>query len=118
MDQRETAFIYYERLHKLSRHFDEHLSEDISLDTAASLVGLEKTYFSKFFHEKTGICFKDWVASRRVDRATELLRLKDYNLTQLAFDVGFRSIRTFERAFKKWTGSTPASFKKAVQPRC
>ena len=117
MGQQESAFAYYERLRKLKQHIDEHLCDEISLDTAASLAGLEKTYFSKYFREKTGICFRDWVAAQRIRRATELLRARDYNLTHLTFVVCFQSIRTFERAFKKWTGATPTSFKKTVQPR-
>lgn len=110
------AFSYYEQLRKVKQYFDQHQDESLSLRKAASIAGLEEKYFSAFFHAKTGLCFKDWLACVRVARAIELMRAHDQTITFIAFAVGFQDLRTFERAFKRCTGVTPLAFKSSVRP--
>ena len=111
-----TAFTYYRRLKKVKEFVEQNLSEEISLGTAAKIAGLEEKYFSAFFHQKIGICFRDWITHTRVNRAKELLRARNDSITDIAFAVGFRELRTFERAFKRCTGKTPRVFKRSVRP--
>ena len=111
-----SAFTYYRRLRKLKTHLESHVSERLPLEDAARIVGLEKKYFSVFFYEKVGIRYRDWHAQIRVDKAKELMTEANYPVTRVAFAVGFRDLRTFERAFKKHTGTTPVDFKKSVRP--
>ena len=111
------AFAYYPRLKKVKEYVDQHLEDKIPLATAAQIAGLEEKYFSTFFHKKTGMCFTDWIARARVKRAADMMSAQDYTITWIAFAVGFRELRTFERAFKKCTGMTPQAFKRSVRPR-
>ena len=108
------AFEYYRRIKKVKAHIENTDFSSASLSDAADLVGLEKKYFSRFFKEKTGICFKDWISCVRVKRSQEMLKERDYTVTETCFAVGFRDLRTFERAFKKHTGMTPRDFKASV----
>ena len=110
------AFSYYSRLQRLERFVEHHYSEPLPLRMAAEVAGLEQTYFSRFFHEKTGLRFSDWLRWVRVNRAIELLKERDISLTEAAFSVGFEHLGTFERACKKCTGLTPRAIKKRVQP--
>lgn len=108
------AFEYYRRIKKVKAHIEDTDFSSVSLSDAADLAGLEKKYFSRFFKEKTGICFRDWIACARVKRSQEMLMERDYTVTETCFAVGFRDLRTFERAFKKHTGMTPRDFKASV----
>ena len=112
----QSAFRYYERLQRVRDYVHDGRQEDICLDEAARIAGLEKKYFSTYFREKTGVCFKDWVVEVRVARAKAMMRVHSYNITQIAFAVGFRNLRTFERAFKRSTGMTPRAFRNSVRP--
>ncbi len=103
----EAAFFFCPRLANVKRYVDEHDSEPLTLGQAAHIAGMERTYFSKYFHERTGVCFKDWIAFERIKRAVLMLTNHDHNITDLAFAVGFQDLRTFERAFKKFVGITP-----------
>ncbi len=52
------------------------------------------------------------VATRaRQDAAESLLRSGDHNLADVAFLTGFSDQSAFTRAFKRWTGETPAAFR-------
>jgi AraC-like DNA-binding protein len=112
----ESAFEYYHRLRNIKRFIEEHYTEDIPLKKAARVAGLEKKYFSTFFHRKVGVGFKHWLTRVRVARAMDLIRAEDYSISEVAYAAGFKDMRTFERAFKKCTSRTPRDFKNRVRP--
>lgn len=112
----ETAFTYYLRLGKVREYVQANHSEDVSLTVAAGIAGLEKKYFSSFFRRKVGVCFKDYVAHVRVTKAVELMRTRNYSITDVALSVGFRDLRTFERTFKKHKDRTAQAFKSSARP--
>ena len=115
-DFERRIFSYYPPLQRVREYVEKNLSEPISLREAASAAGLEEKYFSAFFHRKTGVCFRDWLAGRRVDRAIEILTQHDDTITNVAESAGFQDLRTFERSFKRLTGLTPREFKRSVAP--
>lgn len=110
-------FSYDPRLGKVKQFVDAKLTEPLSLDLVASVAGLEKTYFSKYFREKTGIRFRDWLSTVRVKRAMEIMIARDLSITEIAFKVGFQDLRTFERAVERRTGLSPKAVKKRLRPR-
>lgn len=112
----ERAFEYYHRLREIRRFIDQHYMEEISLKKAARIAGLEKKYFSTFFHTKVGIGFKHWLTHMRIARAMDLMKTEDYTISEVAFSAGFNDLRTFERAFKKYTHRTPRDFRNGVRP--
>jgi AraC-like DNA-binding protein len=48
----------------------------------------------------------------RRDRAALLLREPGLSLSQVAERLGYRKVQSFERAFRRWTGTTPAAYRK------
>lgn len=110
------AFDYYRRLNRVKRHVEANFRSRFSLEDAANVAGLEKKYFSSYFKSKTGMCFKDWVAGVRIEHARAMMMKQNYTVTETCFAVGFRDLRTFERAFKKHTGMTPSEFKAEAAP--
>ena len=110
------AFIYYSRLRKIDEYIQGHLSQPVSLEKAAHIAGMEKNYFSTFFHRKTGVRFRDWLNHVRIERGKELMKAENHPITLVGEMVGFADLRTFERVFKKLSGMTPREFKKFVRP--
>ena len=108
------VFNYYPRLKRLLEYVEQSYSEPIPLEKAASIAALESSYFSSYFHAKVGITFTDWLRQIRVKKAMELIKASDFSITEVAYEVGFRDLRAFERAFKKHTQMTPMQFKKSV----
>jgi len=110
------AFDYYPRLKRLREYVEQSYSEPIPLEKAAGIAALESSYFSSYFRAKVGINFTDWLRQVRVKKAMELMKSRDFAITEVAYEVGFRDLRTFERAFKQYTLTTPREFKKSVVP--
>lgn len=57
-----------------------------------------------------GVSFHDLLDDVRKNKALELLKKNQLTLSEIAFLLGFSELSSFSRAFKKWTGSSPAKF--------
>jgi AraC-like DNA-binding protein len=112
----DAAFQYYERLKKVREYVVTNLEEPLSLADVALVARTERKYFSAFFKNKVGICFSVWLHHMRVEAAMALLRSRNHTVTDVAFLVGYRDVRTFERNFKRYTGMPPRDFKNHVRP--
>ena len=106
------VFGYYPRLVRVLRFAYSNLSSPISLQQAANVANLDRKYFSRFFRMKVGLPFGQWLLLLRVQRAMNIIRMTDESLTRVAYRVGFRNPRTFERAFLRLVDCTPRHFKK------
>ena len=105
---------YDVRLDRVNRFVDQHYADPLTLEKVANVAGLEKSYFSRYFHKKTGVCYHDWLHWIRVNHAIDLMRSHEVTITEIAFAVGYQDLRTFERAFDKCTGQCPKAMKKKV----
>ena len=112
----DRLFNWDPRLKRLRQYVDQNYSEHIPLEKAARVAALESSYFSSYFLDMVGIRFSDWLRLFRIKKAMELMKASDFSITELAEEVGFGDLRTFERAFKKHTMTTPREFKKFVRP--
>ena len=66
------------------------------------------TMYRKLAQE--GLTFQDLVDGVRKQKATEYLAESKYSLSQIAFLLGFSELSAFSRAFKRWTGLSPAKY--------
>jgi len=109
------VFEYYGCLQRVRAYVVTNFSSKISLDVVASIAGMEKTYFSTFFHKKVGLPFTHWLSLIRLNAAMELLSRSDRSVSETAYLVGFGDVRTFERQFKKHTRMTARQYKREVR---
>jgi AraC-like DNA-binding protein len=112
----DRAFSYYARLRRVREYVHRHLSEALPLGAAARIAAMNEKYFSTFFHAKTGLRYTEWLNSVRINRAVELMTERNYSISAVAAAVGYRDLRTFERAFKKRTAMTPRAYKRSIRP--
>ncbi len=110
------VFDYHPRLKRLHEYVEQNYSESIPLEKAAGIAALEKSYFSSYFRAKVGINFTEWLPQVRVKKAIALLKAEDFAIAEVAEAVGLKDLKTFERAFKRYTLKTPREFKKSVLP--
>ncbi len=97
----------------------DHLYRDnlISLQKLAKSVGEPGYIVSKVINEKSGYTFFDWIAYLRVEEAKRLLTdgpARNFTIEQIAEEVGYNSKSAFNKAFKKFTGTTPSEFRNVM----
>ncbi len=84
------------------------------LQTIAGQVNLSPVYLSRYFKEKTGVHFIDYIITKKMTYAVALLKQQDKRLAQIAQMVGYSNEKNFSRAFKKHFGISPNDYRKLV----
>ena len=96
---------YTRRINTVISHVRQNLDGDLSLDTLSRIGGFSKFHFHRLFKSITEETVNDMVVRMRLERAANLLRsVPKLSITAAAFEVGFRSISVFSRAFKNHFG--------------
>lgn len=89
------------------------LSEGLpKMDDVARRLGMSMRSLHRHLAEN-GLTFQMLTEDTRRELAEGLLRDDRYTLNDVAFLTGFSEQSSFNRAFKRWVGDTPASFRKA-----
>ena len=71
-------------------------------------------YFGELVKTETGITAQDFIADAIVTRAKELLNDSTFNISQVAYSLGFGYPQHFVRFFKRKTGKTPTEYRGAA----
>ncbi|MBB3104288.1 AraC family transcriptional regulator [Azomonas macrocytogenes] len=101
-----------QRVNQAVNYIFNHYQENISLEEVAEELGMQVTYFSKFFRQATGRRFVEFVNSLRITRACDLLVHSDLPVTDICFEVGFTNISNFNRHFMAFKEMTPSHYRK------
>ncbi len=102
------------QLHKVEAYLNEHLSEDISVETLAKLVELSPFHFSRVFKQATGLPPSHFVTRERIARAQQMIRETPRSLIEIALEVGYVNPSHFTQVFRRVVGVTPAAFRAAL----
>lgn len=92
---------------KISRYIRHNYMEDISVETLARTVNLDRRYLTRIFKEETGLSIMPYILSVRCAKAKSFLEM-GYNVRQTAAMVGYSDAYTFSKMFKKHTGISPS----------
>ena len=85
--------------------------EDITLDIIAEKLHLNKYYISHLINKRLKQNFNEYINNLRIAEACNLLRESDKKIADISEDVGFGTIRSFNRAFKLSIGVSPAEYR-------
>lgn len=90
-------------------YLEAHLTENVSLDTLAELVGLSRAYLMRAFKRSIGIPPYTYLVQRRIEHAKRLLRTGK-SPAQVALEVGFYDQSHLNLHFKRVMNLTPARY--------
>jgi AraC family transcriptional regulator len=94
---------------------ESNLAEPLSLEQLASVCALSHYHFARMFHESLGLPPHQYLLSRRLNRARELLRSTRMAFADIALECGFASASHFSNRFKHAVGATPGAYRLAFQ---
>lgn len=83
----------------------------ITLDSAARDLHLSKYYISHVLNQKIHLGFNEYVNTLRIDAACDSLKETDKKIADISEDVGFGTIRSFNRSFKRLMNMTPNKYR-------
>jgi AraC-like DNA-binding protein len=93
---------------------------NVQLQEVADVAIMSKEAFCRFFKERTGKTFTEFLNQIRIQQACQLLLEGDLSISQIAFQVGFQNLSYFNRTFRKLQSETPKEFReklRTIHPR-
>ncbi|HSC81820.1 MAG TPA: AraC family transcriptional regulator [Chitinolyticbacter sp.] len=103
------------RLLRAKDRIDEAPHEDWLVPHLAQISAVSPAHFARAFKQAFGVPPHRYVLTRRIERATALLRETDLPITQIAFQTGWTSLGTFGRVFQDINGASPSEFRERAQ---
>ena len=88
----------------------QHFMEDISLDDLSDHFNYSKSRLSHLFQSQLHLTFTEFLHALRCRHAAALLSEQTQSVADTSETVGFRSISTFYRVFKKQYGVSPCDY--------
>lgn len=73
---------------------------------------INKFYLSKIFRETYGTTVNNYLISKRITRAKQLLRFTDMTVDEVGAAVGMGDANYFSRMFRKVEGISPREYRK------
>lgn len=95
-------------------YISENFKRDIKLKDLSRTLGYHEKYLSSVLHDLTGMNFRRFLASYRVEYAKYLLRSKESSamrIHEISSECGFTSMNSFNRIFHELTGKTPSEYR-------
>jgi transcriptional regulator GlxA family with amidase domain len=99
------------RLLRAKDRMDAASHEEWPVGRLARVSGASEAHFARSFKEAFGVPPHRYLLTRRIERATALLRDTDLSITEIAFQTGWNSLGTFGRTFRYVTGESPGAIR-------
>lgn len=103
------------RIEKILSYMMYHYTESLKLDDIASMVSMNTSAFCRYFKEKTGKSYIEYMQDLRIGYACKLLIGTLHDISQISLECGFNTTCHFNKVFKRNTGFTPSEYRKHFQ---
>ena len=102
--------------YKIRDYIDQNYTDpSICTESIAQEFGITSTYVSKLFRSISDKGFVNYISTKRIERAKQLLIETDLKTDEIMSQTGFLNASSFIRLFKSHEGITPGNYRKLHQ---
>jgi AraC-like DNA-binding protein len=101
------------KLNGLTVYIKENFNLHLTRENLAERVELSPDYLGRMFKSYTGKKINDYINDIRITEACRMLKESDEKIIDIAFNVGFESLVTFNRAFMKSRNTSPTDYRQS-----
>lgn len=113
VNEKISSFLYHPSLSRSIDFIHSKYNHSISLETLAKQVGISKYYLINLFKDNINMTPSKYINNVRLLHGKNLLITTRKDVTEISYEIGFGSLQTFERNFKKRYGTAPNVFRKS-----
>lgn len=111
VQEKVVSYFARKKLEDTIKYIEENYHEEISRESLAKMTNMNSDYLGRMFKKLTDRNIADYINDFRLKKACELLINTDDSIVDIAFAVGFESLPTFYRVFKKTIDDTPVNYR-------
>ena len=100
-----------EHVVKIIKYVDDHITEQMSLQSISKEIGLSKEYTASIFKNETGCTVTHYINDKKMSFAKEIINHEEMSLGELATYLGYDNYSYFSRLFKHHFGLSPQEYK-------
>lgn len=98
-------------IEKITKFIVEHIECDLSLRDIGKYMNYSEFHLSRNFKKQTGYSIRQYIEAVKVKKGIESLMFSDESVTDIAYNIGHKSLGTFSNIFKKHTGISPVNYR-------
>lgn len=102
---------YHARVLRVLVHIQQHLDEDLPLESLAAIACFSPFHFHRVFKGMVGEGVAEHVRRLRLERAAHQLRFTDESVIRIALLAAYQSHEAFTRAFTATFAEPPSAFR-------
>ncbi|OMD42315.1 hypothetical protein BSK56_25815 [Paenibacillus borealis] len=96
----------------IQSHISGHIGDGLSLDDLGKIVHLHPVYLSKVYKQETGENLSNFIAAKRLEKASQLLIESNLHVIDISHMVGYKKPQYFIKLFKDQYGITPYQYRR------
>lgn len=100
------------RIKEIERFFSKRYNKDVGISELSDVLHLSESQVNRILHDYYAQSFKEKLRVTRIQQARLLLEQTDMHISEIAFDVGYKSVAGFHSAYKLVFGITPGQYRK------
>ncbi|NBU98310.1 MAG: AraC family transcriptional regulator, partial [Spirochaetia bacterium] len=100
-----------QKIKLVEKYLRENFTYELSREGLASMVNLSPGRLGKYFKMSTGVKMSEYTNRLRIEKAKLLLSETQKTVLEIAYEVGYESLRTFNRVFFEVVGMNPGQFR-------
>jgi AraC-like DNA-binding protein len=106
--------ITWQRLALARAFIDEHYDLPLDLEQICARAGFSRYHFLRLFRRTFDQTPHQYLTSRRIEKARDLLAAGELSVTEVCFAVGFQSLGSFSTLFQRHAGHPPSAYRARV----
>lgn len=103
------------RAGRIRKYIDEHYYESLNASDLAARLGISTRHLNNIFKEHFQTTPVQYLTEVRINRAKKMLAETDKDIVSICFEIGYETVPTFYRAFKKVAEVSPRKYREMYQ---
>ena len=104
-----------DRLSEVYKYITGNYYNDISLEEISKIANLSPTAFCRLFKQRTSRHFVEYLNEVRISNACKFLLETNLNISEIAFQCGYKTLSNFNKIFKKTTALSPKEYRQKAE---
>jgi transcriptional regulator GlxA family with amidase domain len=102
------------QIERMLRYLDRHLSEEVSVASAARELGITERTLARRMKQAVGMTPLAYLQSQRVARAKQLLEQTALSFEQIVLRCGYQDVASFRKLFTRYVGMPPGEYRERL----